>query len=78
LVQNVALIAISAAVLVGIETYDATSNLPDFTRSRAAVAHTFEVIDTARVLDEAIQDAERNERGFIITGRSEYLQQYTK
>jgi CHASE3 domain sensor protein len=47
-------------------------------RSRAAVAHTLQVIDAARILDEAIQDAQSGERGFIITGNLEYLEPYTK
>jgi len=75
--QNLALIAVPAAVLVGIETYHATTILPDLARSRAAVAHTLQVIDAARTLDEAIQDAQRGERGFIITGNLEYLEPYT-
>jgi PAS domain S-box-containing protein len=76
--QNLALIAVPAAVLVGIETYHATTILPDLARSRAAVAHTLQVIDAARTLDEAIQDAQRGERGFIITGNLEYLEPYTE
>ena len=75
--QNLALIAVPAAVLVGIETYHATTILPDLARSRAAVAHTLQVIDAARTLDEAIQDAQRGEQGFIITGNLEYLEPYT-
>jgi hypothetical protein len=62
--QNLALIAVPAAVLVGIETYHATTILPDLARSRAAVVHTLQVIDAARTLDEAIQDVQRGERGF--------------
>jgi hypothetical protein len=57
--QNLALIAVPAAVLVGVETYHATTILPELARSQAAVAHTFQVIDTERALDEAVQDAER-------------------
>ena len=75
--QNLALIAVPVAVLVGIETYHATTILPDLARSRAAVAHTLQVIDAARTLDETIQDAQRGERGFIITGNLEYLEPYT-
>ena len=74
--QNLALIAVPAAVLVGIETYHATTILPELARSRAAAAHTLQVIDAARTLDEAIQDAQRGERGFIITGDLEHLEPY--
>src|SRR5580693_2313754 len=59
------------------ETYHATTILPDLARNRAAVAHTLQVIDATRTLDEAIQDAQRGERGFIITGNVEYLEPYT-
>jgi hypothetical protein len=45
--QNLALIAVPAAVLVGIETYHATTILPGLAHSRAAVAHTLQVIDAA-------------------------------
>ena len=76
--QNLALIAVPAAVLVGIETYHATTILPDLANSRAAVAHTLQVIDAARTLDEAVQDAQHGERGFIITGNIEYLEPYTR
>ena len=75
--QNLALIAVPAAVLVGIETYHATTILPELARSRASVAHTLQVIDATRTLDEAIQDAQRGERGFIFTGNVEYLEPYT-
>jgi PAS domain S-box-containing protein len=75
--QTLALIAVPAAVLVGIETYHATTILPNLAHSRAAVAHTLQVIDAARTVDEAVQDAQRGEQGFIITGNSEYLEPYT-
>ena len=75
--QNLALIAVPAAVLVGIETYHATTILPDLAHSRTAVAHTLQVIDAARTVDEAVQDAQRGEQGFIITGNPEYLEPYT-
>jgi len=74
--QNLALIAVPAAALVGIETYHATAILPDLARNRAVVEHTLQVIDAARMLDAATQDAQRGEQGFIITGHSEYLEPY--
>jgi len=45
-------------------------------RNRAVVEHTLQVIDAARMLDAATQDAQRGEQGFIITGHSEYLEPY--
>jgi PAS domain S-box-containing protein len=75
--QSLALIALPSAAFVGIATYHATAILPELAGSQAAVAHTFQVIDTARALDQAIQDAERGQRGFIITGDVKYLEPYT-
>jgi len=75
--QNLLLIAVPSAALIGLEIYDATAILPDLVRSQAAVTHTFHVIDTARALDQSIQDAERGQRGFIITGERRYLEPYT-
>lgn len=44
--------------------------------NRAEVRHTYEVVDTARSLLSDIQDAETGQRGFIITGRPDYLSPY--
>ena len=44
--------------------------------NRARARHTYEVIDTARSLLSDIQDAETGQRGFIITGRPDYLSPY--
>ncbi len=40
------------------------------------VAHTYEVITTAQALDRAMQDAERGQRGFLITADNTYLDAY--
>ena len=76
--QSLALVALPSAILVGIEIYHATAIVPEVARSHAAVAHTLQVIDTARALDQSIQDAERGQRGFIITGDARYLEPYTQ
>jgi PAS domain S-box-containing protein len=76
--RNLLLIAVPSAALIGLEIYHATAIVPELARSQAAVAHTFRVIDTARALDQSIQDAERGQRGFIITGDAKYLEPYTK
>lgn len=76
--QSLALVALPSAILVGIEIYHATAIVPEVAHSHAAVAHTLQVIDTARALDQSIQDAERGQRGFIITGDAKYLEPYTQ
>lgn len=72
-----ALIAVPSAILVVVELYDAAAILPDLTRGQAAVAHTLQVIDAARAVNASILDAERGQRGFVITGDPKYLDPYT-
>jgi hypothetical protein len=42
------------------------------------VAHTIEVITATQTLERAIQDAERGQRDFLITGNAAYLDPYSK
>ena len=62
--------------LIALQTYQALYHVPALTRSRDLVVHTFEVIATAQALDQALQNAERSQRGFLITGESAYLEPY--
>jgi PAS domain S-box-containing protein len=73
---GLALIALPALVVVGVEVYQVTVNVPEFRRSQQLVAHTIEVITTAQTLERAIQDAERGQHGFLITGNAAYLEPY--
>src|SRR5712691_10587826 len=75
--QSLALIALPAAALVGLEIYHATGVVPDLGETRRSVSHTFQVMEAARMLDQSVQDAERGQRGFIITGNPDYLGPYT-
>jgi PAS domain S-box-containing protein len=63
-------------VLIGLAGYEAFGHAPRLAASREQVVHTFEVITTARSLDRAIQDAERGQRGYLITGNPAYLEPY--
>ena len=74
--RSLILVIVPSLVLLGIEIYNAFSIVPNLQRSQAEVAHNFEVIDAARGLDHAMQDAERGQRGFLITGDDEYLRPY--
>jgi PAS domain S-box-containing protein len=69
-------IAAPFLALIALQTYQALYHVPALTRSRDLVVHTFEVISTAQALDQALQDAERGERGFLITGELAYLDPY--
>jgi len=46
--------------------------------SQDQVVHTFEVIDTAQSLRAAVQDAERGQRGFLLTSNPAYLDTYRR
>jgi PAS domain S-box-containing protein len=69
-------IAAPFLALIALQIYQALYHVPALTRSRDLVVHTFEVISTAQALDQALQDAERGERGFLITGELAYLDPY--
>ena len=75
--QGLALVIIPAVVLVGLEVYQVVGTVPELKRSQDLVAHTIEVITQTQALETAIRDAERGQRGFLITGDPAYLSSYT-
>jgi PAS domain S-box-containing protein len=75
--RGLALVLLPAVALVALEIYKAASLLPALRQSQAVIAHSFETIAAAHSLDQAIQDAERGQRGFLLTGNDSYLQPYT-
>jgi PAS domain S-box-containing protein len=74
--QGLALVVVTAVVLVGLEIYQIVRTVPELRRSQGLVARTIEVIATAQSLQLALQDAERGQRGFLITGDATYLDPY--
>jgi PAS domain S-box-containing protein len=74
--RGLMLILLPSLILVGLEVYKAVSLVPVLRQSQAMVAHSFEVIAAAHSLDQAMQDAERGQRGFLITGDQAYLKPY--
>jgi PAS domain S-box-containing protein len=76
--QGLVLILIPSVVLVGLEIYQIVRNVPELRRSQDWVAHTIEVINATQALERAVQDAERGQRGFLITGDAAYLDPYKK
>ena len=73
---GLALILLPALLFVAIEIYRAVSIVPAIHESQDRVARSFEIITTAHSLDQAVQDAERGQRGYLITGDEEYLKPY--
>jgi len=69
-------IIVPLATVIALETYQVFGRTPQLVQSRELVAHTFEVITTAQSLRAALQDAERGQRGYLITGEEQYLKAY--
>jgi PAS domain S-box-containing protein len=74
--RSLGLILVPTLVLLGIEVYNTAVAVPEVRRTQQLITHSLEVLVAARALDQAVQDAERGQRGFIITGDSGYLAAY--
>ncbi|MDA8248386.1 MAG: CHASE3 domain-containing protein, partial [Rhodospirillales bacterium] len=66
-------IVLASVVLLALTVINEFSVVPARERSQAQVRHTLEVIAAAREFDEAVQQAERTQRGYVITGDPAYL-----
>ncbi len=64
--------------IAGIVVFQLAKNVPDARSARANTLISFKAIRAANAIDEAVQDAERAQRGFLLTGRDVYLEPYTK
>jgi signal transduction histidine kinase/ActR/RegA family two-component response regulator len=64
--------------VVGIAVFQLTKNVPEARQARANIIQSFKTIRAASAVDEAAQDAERGQRGFLITGLELYLDPYTQ
>jgi len=73
---GVACIVLPACVLAFLAGSQLFTVLPQLERSQDEVDHTFQVISAAQALGTAVRDAERGQRGFIITGDPSYLDSY--
>jgi len=71
-----ALIVVPFLGLIGMQGYEALSRLPRTALGQRLVAHSFNVIITAQALRTALQDAERGQRNYLLTGRSFHLEPY--
>jgi CHASE3 domain sensor protein len=57
-------------------SYQFFKNVPDARLAREDTKEAFLVVRSANAVAEAIQDAERGQRGYLITGRESYLEPY--
>ncbi len=69
--------AVPLVFIAGIVWFQLAKNVPDARAARANTVLSFKTIRAANAIDEAIQDAERGQRGFLITGQGSYLEPYT-
>jgi len=70
------LVAVPLLGLIGLQMYEAVSRPQQLALDRAWIAHTFEVIATAEAIKSAAQNAERAERGLLLTANPNFLQRY--
>jgi len=70
--------AVPLLFIAGVVGFQLTKNVPEARIARANTMASFNTIRAANAIDEAVQDAERGQRGFLITGRDDYLEPYTK
>ena len=70
------LIVVPFLGLIALEAYQVLDRFPRAALSQRMVSQSFEVILTAQTLRSALQDAERGQRGFLITGQPPYLEPY--
>jgi PAS domain S-box-containing protein len=75
---SLALIVIPTMALIGIEIYNVAEIAPDLREAQELVVQTLKTISTAQALDETMQDAERAQRSYLITGEEERLDIYRK
>jgi len=69
--------AIPLAFLVAVALYRFVDAAPEARRTRAETVASFQAMHAVGAVDQAVQDAERGQRGFLLTGRDAYLEPYT-
>jgi signal transduction histidine kinase len=62
--------------LIALQGYQVLSQSPRTALTQQLVSHSFEVVFTAQSLRSALQDAERGQRGYLLTGQPAYLSPY--
>lgn len=71
-------VAIPLAFIAGVAIFQLVKNVPDARDARAKTVLAFQTLTVAKAVDETVQDAERGQRGFLITGQEVYLEPYTR
>jgi PAS domain S-box-containing protein len=64
--------------ITGVTLFQLAGNAPDARKARVSTLASFKLIRAATAVAEAMQDAERGQRGFLITNDESYLEPYRK
>ncbi len=72
----ITLIIVPFLLLIGLQSYEALNRSPRAIRREQLVTYSIETILTLGSLRNAIQDAERGQRGYLLTGNLAYLSPY--
>jgi signal transduction histidine kinase len=70
------LTAVTLLTLIGLQGYEAVSQPRQLADDAAWVSHTFEVLEAAQRLRSTARDAERAQRGYLLTGAAAFLEGY--
>jgi signal transduction histidine kinase/ActR/RegA family two-component response regulator len=73
---GIVLVATAGLALTSLQMYQTFMRAEEPLDNREHVIHTFEVIRTAQQLDRALQDAERGQRGYLLTNDRKYAAPY--
>jgi signal transduction histidine kinase len=71
-----AVILVPLAALVALEAYQAFVRTPLLIHSQQSIEQSFELITTTQAVRSALQNAERGQRGYLLTADPRYLQSY--
>ena len=70
--------AVPLVIVAGVVAIQLSRNVPAAQQARAQTLRDFTAIRAVEAVDGAVQDAERGQRGFLITGRDDYLDPYER
>jgi signal transduction histidine kinase/ActR/RegA family two-component response regulator len=68
--------ALPLGFLLATAIYQLTIAVPEARRTRAETIASFQALRNVSAVEEAVQDAERGQRGYLVTGRNIYLEPY--
>jgi signal transduction histidine kinase/ActR/RegA family two-component response regulator len=77
IIRALLLASVPLLFIAGVSAFQLLVNVPNARIARAQTLLSLQTIRAADAIDQAIQEAERGQRGFLITGSETYLEPYT-